>query len=62
MKLHHEGDYRAARAAAYPPIAEQLDALYHAMAAGALPKVPAFFDPIAAVKGRIPKPTEEATA
>ena len=57
MKIHHEGDYRARRAAEYPPIAEQLDALWHAMQAGVLPMVPAFYEPIAAVKARFQKPT-----
>lgn len=43
------------RREAYPPVREQLDALWHGMEAGLLPKVPAFFEPIAAVKTRLPK-------
>ncbi len=47
--------YRTRRARAYPPIAEQLDALWHAMDDGRLAKVAAFYDPIAAVKAANPK-------
>lgn len=47
--------YTAQRAVAYPSIGNQLDALWHAMNAGLLPMVPAFFDPIKAVKDAIPK-------
>lgn len=43
------------RREAYPPITEQLDALWHAMDTGVLPKVPAFYEPIRAVKERFPK-------
>lgn len=56
MKIHHAGDYRARRAADYPPLAEQLDALWHAMDQGLLPKVPAFYERIDAIKRRYPKP------
>lgn len=48
--------YRDRRARDYPPLGEQLDALWHAMAAGLLAPVPGFYDPIAAVKARHPKP------
>ena len=47
MKIEHVGNYREHRRAAYPPIAEQLDMLFH--------------DPekwrakIAAIKARYPK-------
>lgn len=44
------------RRAAYPPIGDQLDALWHAMGAGVLPKVQPWYDAIAAVKAAHPKP------
>lgn len=44
------------RMLAYPPIGEQLDALWHAMDDGRLPKVAEFYNPIKAVKDRFPKP------
>jgi hypothetical protein len=43
------------RAASYPPITEQLDALWHAMDSGLLPRVPGFYDEIVAVKNAFPK-------
>ncbi len=45
----------AQREAVYPPIGDQIDALWHAMDEGLLPKVPAFYDPIKAVKSKLPK-------
>jgi hypothetical protein len=39
----------------YPEIGNQLDALWHAMDRGDLPKVPEFYDPIKEVKDRHPK-------
>lgn len=39
----------------YPPIGDQLDALYHAMDAGVIAMVPAFYDAIKAVKDKYPK-------
>lgn len=48
----------ARRARAYPPIGDQLDDLWHAMHDGILPMVPAFYDPIAAVKTAHPKPKQ----
>ena len=47
--------YTDRRRDAYPPIGEQLDALWHAMDAGHIPKVAAFYDPIATVKAAHPK-------
>lgn len=44
-----------ARKAAYPTVEAQLDALWHAMDKGVLPKVEGFYDKIAAVKIAIPK-------
>lgn len=43
------------RAAAYPPIADQLDMLWHAMNDGTLPMVESFYNQIKAVKDAIPK-------
>lgn len=51
-----EPTYDSARRSAYPAITDQLDALWHAMDAGMLPKVPAFYDPIKEVKDSFPKP------
>lgn len=47
--------YSVKRARAYPSITDQLDALWHAMDKGLLPKVPDFYEPIAAVKAAHPK-------
>ena len=47
--------YAKERALTYPPIGAQLDALWHAMNSGDLPKIDAFYDPIAAVKAAHPK-------
>lgn len=44
-----------ARAAAYPPIADQLDDLWHAMDAGTLPRAEPFYSRIQAVKKAHPK-------
>lgn len=57
---HTSGDllgnsYHANRIRNYPPIGQQLDALYHAMDTGVIPKVPAFYDPLKAVKEQFPK-------
>lgn len=46
-------DYRALRLAAYPPIGDQLDILFHA---GLLP--PALSAQLAAVKAKYPKPSQ----
>jgi len=54
--LKHSGDYAALRREAYPKIEDMLDALWHAMDSGRLPKVDEFYEPIASVKARIPKP------
>lgn len=48
-------DYREQRFLAYPAIGDQIDTLWHAMAAGDLPMIASFFDPIAAVKAAHPK-------
>lgn len=49
-------DYRDQRMEAYPAVAVQLDALWHAMNDGTLPMVPEFYDPIAKVKADFPNP------
>jgi len=54
--LHHESDYRKKRAEDYPALSEQLDALWHAMDQGALPKAEPFYSQIRAVKVKYPKP------
>jgi hypothetical protein len=48
-------DYVSQRCDAMPSIPDQLDALWHAMDAGVLPVVPAFYNPIKAVKQKYPK-------
>lgn len=50
---------RAARAAAYPRIGDQLDSLWKAMRDGTLPRVEPFYSQIEAVKAANPKPREE---
>lgn len=56
MKIRHHADHAELRREAYPPVEEQLDALWHAMEKGLLPRVPGFHDRIKAVKARYPKP------
>lgn len=48
--------YAERRNVFYPAIGDQLDALWHAMDDGRLPRIPEFYDPIAAVKQEYPKP------
>lgn len=48
--------HRELRAAEYPPIEAQLDALWHAMDRGDLPKAPEFYTMIKRVKDRHPNP------
>tara|TARA_Y100000310_G_scaffold344706_1_gene458915 strand:+ start:1614 stop:1877 length:264 start_codon:yes stop_codon:yes gene_type:complete len=55
LKLEKKLSYREKRKAEYPDIGEQLDALYHAMDQGILPKVDGFYDKIKAVKEKYPK-------
>jgi hypothetical protein len=50
-----EAPYQVRRRQDYPSTGEQLDALWHAMEEGLLPKVEPFFSDIAAVKARHPK-------
>jgi hypothetical protein len=55
MKIILTRGYSALRSSSYPPIGDQLDALWHAMARGDLPKIPEFYDPIKQVKDDNPK-------
>lgn len=45
------------RRRAYPSLSDQMDALWHAMHDGTLPKVEPFYSDILAVKERYPKPS-----
>lgn len=56
MLIQHNEDYRKRRAADYPSLADQIDALWHAMDAGTLPKVEPFYSQIRAVKDKYKKP------
>lgn len=59
MKINIKVDYRAKRREAYPPIGEQLDALWKALAAdpSALPQAAReMLDQVQAVKSKFPKP------
>lgn len=47
--------YVILRKTAYPPIADQLDMLWHAMDTGVLTKVTDFYDALKAVKDQYPK-------
>lgn len=55
MKIKHRGDYRLRRSVEYPALADQLDALWHAMDAGVLPVVEPFYSSLKAVKDKYPK-------
>jgi hypothetical protein len=57
LKIRFKPCYRSKRSADYPPIAEQLDALYHAvMADPALAeRLQKFVEPIRKVKEKHPK-------
>lgn len=55
-RYEQEEAYKDKRRAEYPPIGDQLDALYHAMDLGVLKKVDGFYDKIKAVKDKYPKP------
>lgn len=50
-----EPEYVTNRRAEYPTMGDQLDALWHAMAAGVLPQVEPFYSSIAQVKNKYPK-------
>lgn len=50
LKIKHETDYVAKRAAAYPSVEEQMDMLWHAMNKGEAEKIEPFFSKIKEVK------------
>ena len=51
-----EPDYVQMRMWEYPSITDQLDALWHAMDDGTLPRAPGFYDVIAEIKNKHKKP------
>lgn len=55
MHIVHTEDYAKMRSRSYPPVEEQLDALWHAMDQGLLPKAEPFYSAIRDVKQRFPK-------
>lgn len=58
MKIKHDGGHAERRANEYPALEQQLDALWHAMDKGVIPKVEGFYEPIKAVKEKYPKTKE----
>ena len=50
MKIQHNEDYAKARAAEYPSVKDQLDALWHAMNDGLIPKIEPMYSQIKTVK------------
>lgn len=57
MLIEHIEDYRKLRSAEYPALGDQLDALWHAMDAGQLPKIEPLYSDIKAVKDKYRKPS-----
>jgi hypothetical protein len=55
MKINHRADIASRRANEYPKVEDQLDAIWHAMNNGQLPKIEGFYENIKAVKDRHPK-------
>ncbi|MBI6953139.1 hypothetical protein LOY42_20115 [Pseudomonas sp. B21-023] len=55
MKISHKADHRTLRAAEYPSLADQLDALWHAMHRGQLPAAEPFYSDVKRVKDKYPK-------
>jgi hypothetical protein len=55
MKIEHKSDHVKLRQEEYPNIAEQLDALWHAMNDGVLPKIEPMYSDIKAIKDKYPK-------
>ena len=55
LKLKHIEDYRKLRKDAYPSLGDQLDALWHSMNIGEIPKAEPFFTQIKDVKDKYPK-------
>jgi hypothetical protein len=50
--IQHNEDYRKLRAAEYPKLADQMDALWHAMNDGLMPKIEPMYSQIKAVKDK----------
>lgn len=59
MKIKHQSDYKVSRAKGYPAIADQLDAIWHAMDRGDLPVAQEFYEMIKLVKDTHPKPVAD---
>lgn len=59
MKIKHSLGYEKDRSVAYPPVADQLDALWHAMDRGDLPVAQEFYEMIKLVKDTHPKPVAD---
>lgn len=57
--LEQANAYQIQRRYEYPKIQDQLDMLWHAMDDGILPKVNQFYNAIAEVKAKYPKPGSE---
>ena len=55
QEIHDSKEYQRVRADKYPPIADQLDMLWHAMDSGILPKCEPFYDALKNVKDQYPK-------
>jgi hypothetical protein len=55
QQIHDSKEYQRVRADKYPPIADQLDMLWHAMDSGVLPKYDPFYNALKAVKDQYPK-------
>ena len=55
MLIEHKEDYRKLRASAYPKLGDQIDAIWHAMDQGLLPKIEPMYSQIKAVKDKYVK-------
>jgi hypothetical protein len=56
LKIDHVEDYSNLRRAAYPAVVDQLDALWHAMDTGLIPKIEPMYSDIKKVKTTYVKP------
>jgi hypothetical protein len=55
LLIQHNEDYKKLRAAEYPKLGDQVDAIWHAMDQGLLPKIEPMYSEIKAVKDKYPK-------